>query len=1039
MIDLSNLGEYLKARGYSQNNGLYEKTYEGTNTRLVVNTDEQTILYPVIVHDKTTSNFEENENFVVLDCVDRLLEIGYPPECIEIEPRWTLGHTSKGGKADVCVRDRAGDMYLIVECKTAGEEFNRYSAQLAKDGGQLFSYWQQETKTRWLCLYTADVKSEQAEYEGVVIDGSGDNAKQYAQAGSAVERHEVWLKLGSPTMTAESIFSHQAEPYRIAEKPFTKRQLRDFTPSDKGKFIRNFEEILRHNSISDKENAFNKLVVLLICKLVDELDKPDDEILDFQIKLSDTYELVQDRLQLLYKQGMDRFLNEDIYYLELDYPTRLVSQYKGDSRQNLIHDLQDTIRKLKFFTNSDFAFKDVHNDRLFRENGAILFEMVRLIQPYRIVYPTRHQVLGDLFESLLNSGFKQDEGQYFTPMPITRFVWDCIPTNLLMPSGEYPKFIDFAAGAGHFLNEGVLILNELHEKQADNSWTVDKVYGIEKDDRLARVSKVSMLMNGISQSNIINGDGLACYPEVPEGTFDLVVSNPPYSVASFKKYLPTAIQRRLSLSDSITDTGNQIESLFVERANELLKSGGTCVLVLPTALLSNEDATSVATRKFILQHFRIRAIVNMGTKTFQATDTPTSIIFMNKRVEPPQQWKTVWDSAEAAFSVHSNPNWDGRNELLDYAECMEYDLEQLHQVIAATGKWWECDNLIDPSEVPSDISTSNRKQDNLHRRIIERERESFYYWMLARNTYIAYVQSPSASKEQENFLGYRWSSGRSMRGLTSLERDSVLDGYTQRAPQGSVADFVRQAFEEDFGIHQPTLPKYSKRALLTDCIDFTTNTFIIDGADRIVVHWNCPTRRLGSLCPDMIIGKTPPKKSPKLYEGDQQWVAIADISDAVNDDKVFVGPTKTTIRADAIQDKKALAKGTLIMSFKLSIGLCAFTSAERTFTNEAIVALMPETELDKKYLYCLFSSGAVPLIPKGTKKIGKAFNSGSLNNITVPYPSEENRRKIVQSCLTGYEWKSSVKDRHNEGVKIMSFLAGEEEASRIQNLLAKVK
>lgn len=78
-------------------------------------------------------------------------------------------------------------------------------------------------------------------------------------------------------------------------------------------------------------------------------------------------------------------------------------------------------------------------------------------------------------------------------------------------------------------------------------------------------------------------------------------------------------------------------------------------------------------------------------------------------------------------------------------------------------------------------------------------------------------------------------------------------------------------------------------------------------------------------------------------------------------------------------------------------------------------------------------------IPKGAKKIGKAFNSESLKNITVPYPSEENRRKIVQSCLTGYEWKSSVKDRHNEGVKIMSFLAGEEEASWIQNPLAKVK
>lgn len=43
----------------------------------------------------TTTNFSEPENFVVLECVNRLLDKGYRPENIELERTWTLGHEQK--------------------------------------------------------------------------------------------------------------------------------------------------------------------------------------------------------------------------------------------------------------------------------------------------------------------------------------------------------------------------------------------------------------------------------------------------------------------------------------------------------------------------------------------------------------------------------------------------------------------------------------------------------------------------------------------------------------------------------------------------------------------------------------------------------------------------------------------------------------------------------------------------------------------------------------------------------------------------------
>ena len=105
---------------------------------------------------------------------------------------------------------------------------------------------------------------------------------------------------------------------------------------------------MRHNNVSDKENAFNRLVALFICKLVDEIKKQDFEEVDFQYKQgTDTYETLQDRLQKLHQQGMEEFMREKIVYVEADYAERLFLQYTGRQRKAAIEDLKRTIRILK--------------------------------------------------------------------------------------------------------------------------------------------------------------------------------------------------------------------------------------------------------------------------------------------------------------------------------------------------------------------------------------------------------------------------------------------------------------------------------------------------------------------------------------------------------------------------------------------------------------------------------------------------------------------------------------------------------------------
>lgn len=438
----------------------YSKYYAAIDTTVEVDAKAEKLIYPedkgFIVNDKTTSNFDHPENFVVFECVNRLFDKGYRPESIALETKWKLGHDSKSGKADITIKDINGiDVLAIIECKTYGTEYNKELSNLNIDGGQLFSYWQQERSTKWLVLYTSKFESGKLEYKTESVDCSDDgnilallkkdnSIKVYKNASKATELFECWDETYDKRMVGDVLFRDDSVAYNVGAKPLRNKDLVDFSEDDK--VVNKFEEILRHNNVSDKENAFNRLIALFICKLVDEIQKNTDDIVDFQYKVgTDTYESLQDRLQKLHAEGMEKFMREKIFYVSDDYAEKLIRTYTGKKREKMIEELRNTLRILKFYTNNDFAFKDVHNEELFYQNGKILVEVVQLFEKFRIIGSSNLQLLGDLFEQLLNKGFKQNEGQFFTPIPITRFIWNSLPLEnsiYLNGDAEAPKVIE---------------------------------------------------------------------------------------------------------------------------------------------------------------------------------------------------------------------------------------------------------------------------------------------------------------------------------------------------------------------------------------------------------------------------------------------------------------------------------------------------------------------------------------------------------------------------------------------------------------------
>ena len=129
-------------------------------------------------------------------------------------------------------------------------------------------------------------------------------------------------------------------------------------------------------------------------------------------------------------------------------------------------EIKDILTEIRLKKNNEFAIKEVFDDASFLENAKVVKEVVELLQKYQIRYTYRQQFLSDFFELLLTTGLKQESGQFFTPVPIARFIIKSLPiqniTAKKITQGNkndlLPTIIDYAAGSGHFVTESMEVV-----------------------------------------------------------------------------------------------------------------------------------------------------------------------------------------------------------------------------------------------------------------------------------------------------------------------------------------------------------------------------------------------------------------------------------------------------------------------------------------------------------------------------------------------------------------------------------------------------
>lgn len=795
-----------------QTSGIFIKKY-ADGYSVEINFEKEQINYgdKIRSESKTTQNFSQPENFVVLECVDKLLQKGYKPENIILEKTWGAGHGTSG-RLDICVTREDGSEYLLIECKTYGKEFEKEFIRMKKDGGQLFTYFKFSNKADVIMLYASELKGNEVAYRNEIVKIEDDY-----RTGDVKDFYQKWNKLTKDN----GVFENWVECYNFESKALTSKLLKPIKEEDSSLIFNQFLEILRHNVVSDKPNAFNKIFTLFLCKVYDEkTTKPNEELkfqwiegkdkkdgenayVDFLIRLSD-----------LYKNGMLEFLEKEITdFSEVDFERKY--KHLDDSIKK---DLLKEFNKIRLEKNNEFAIKEVFDKQSFLENGKIVKEVVELLQGFRIRYNKRQQYLSNFFELLLTTGLKQESGQFFTPVPIAQFIIKSLPIDRLiddkLEKGErnnlLPYIIDYAAGSGHFLTESMheiqrhLDLKNPNDYLDDTSkkikswkedhfdWATQYVYGIEKDYRLVKVGKVGCYLHGDGLANVLLSDGLGSFKTTKEykdllkvtkedfsqdnGQFDILVSNPPYSVSSFKRTTTDYYSKEdFELYDKLTDNSSEIECLFIERTKQLLKDGGVAGIILPSSILSNTGIYSKS-REIILQYFDIVGITELGSNTFMATGTNTVTLFLRRRNNyESRNLKIAVDKfftdyqdvtlnrIEKPVAKYVNHVWEGIS-FEDFVSILKQNPNEKiinHEIY---------------KEYQKKLKAKNDKE--FWNMLLEREAEKLFYFIIAYPQKVVLVKSGEKDAEKR-FLGYEFSNRRGSEGIHPIQRGKNIEDCTQ--------------------------------------------------------------------------------------------------------------------------------------------------------------------------------------------------------------------------------------------------------------------
>ncbi|MCK5198078.1 MAG: restriction endonuclease subunit S, partial [Spirochaetales bacterium] len=156
-------------------------------------------------------------------------------------------------------------------------------------------------------------------------------------------------------------------------------------------------------------------------------------------------------------------------------------------------------------------------------------------------------------------------------------------------------------------------------------------------------------------------------------------------------------------------------------------------------------------------------------------------------------------------------------------------------------------------------------------------------------------------------------------------------------------------------------------------------------------------KHLADLC-DITIGRTPSRSVAEYCGGSSPWVSISDMRSK------YISETKECITDYGVEKARCriIKKGTLLLSFKLSIGKLSFADRD-LYTNEAIAALQIKDKENLYPDYLFYALRFIPLTGSNQAAMGKTLNSKSLAILKIPIPENYDDQVRIAGILSRAE------------------------------------
>ncbi len=1077
MITKDNLRSLLNCLGFVQSEDLIQDVltlhFTNQNTSVSVDFTNEKIIYPdgIEAGRDTTKNFSHNENFVVLECVVRLLFQGYKPEHIVLEPETPGGRENTNFYCDILIRNNDRRPYMLIECKTMDgkedDEFNKAWKKTLQDGDQLFNYYNTYRQAQYLALYASDfVEGEpRCSYRLITMTDNKDYLesnpnllsfeKVSSDNGTRDDFFKVWAETYGKDYATNGAFEVDVVPaFGVTKKKMTIDDLIIVDGQDIQRKYHQFAQTLRQYNVASHENAFDKLVNLFLVKVVDEVRNPKDLQFLWKGAAYDDYYSFQDRLQKLYQIGMKDYLGEDVTYIDNASIENAFRMQRNDPDA-----IKDTIleyfRQLKFYSNSDFGFLDVHNKQLFVQNAVILKSMVEILQDMRLKTEQQNQFLGTLFEWFLDQGVKQNEGQFFTPIPITHFMVSSLPLEqIIRDNTDIPKAIDYACGAGHFLNEYASQIKPFVKQYKGEQSLSDyykQIYGIEKEYRLSKVSKVSSFMYGQDGIQIVYGDALVSHDAIKDGEFRVLIANPPYSVTGFLTTLSKEERQRFDLSSEVKEkaleTNDYIESFFIERAKQLLAPEGVAAIILPYTMLAGSDSMYKKSRELLLKYFDFISIAHFGDGTFGRTGTNTAVLFLRRKKSNPDvsmhckirinSWFKNDHSQDKRY--HDAYIYEDYAQLVgltaeQYLSFMSNNLSEAFLASEMYNQYYDVFSSDSKAKAILSKTITSKYTQEIHNKEIENyilnsirdiEKEKLFYYMLCRTnpTPVIVIESPISvnkkDKSEQEFLGYTWSTAKGREGIHYI---TANESNTRNETAGKKQDIksiltplfnpcdpndnskinsmIRNNFNGKDVVIPENLKAHVSTRMLHDMINFRSILFDksidIIPQHQIIIDSDCDCVVL-----DKYINLNEFTHNPTKSEGSIIYVDISSIEK--NTGKISYESKIPAKKAPSRARRIAKSNSILISTVRPNLRGFGYVKDEVEnaiySTGFAILRTKDEKILRSKYLYYLFMYLDVimaqmkAMMPKGAYP---SINADDIKKIRIPLPDYTIQDAIIK-------------------------------------------